>query len=166
MEVLFAAGASIEAALKTLEPLDAQNPNFEPGKFLRQTAICYAAATANETMVKELIDAGADVNWSSEPDLKTPLLFAAESGRNNVVRALLAANADPTKEDELGRTAYEYAEKAGSQSEVEEIKREIKLFNKEFRLALYYTIAGGRTEVKGVDITMRTMDHSLFFRNS
>jgi hypothetical protein len=116
----------------------------------------------NETMIKELIDAGADVNGSSEPDLKTPLHFAVESGRLNVVRALLAANADPTKEDELGRTASEYTEKAVSQLEAEEIKREIKLYNKEFRLFLYYTIARGKTKVKWVEITRRTMDYTLF----
>jgi ankyrin repeat protein len=162
MEILLAAGGSFHAALRIVEPLDAQSPDTGPGKFLKQTAICYAAGTANETMIKELIDAGADVNGSLEPDLKTPLHFAVESGRLNVVRALLAANADPTKEDELGRTASEYADKAVPQSEAEEIKREIKLYNKEFRLFLYYTIAGGKTEVKWVEITRRTMDHTLF----
>jgi ankyrin repeat protein len=99
-------------------------------------------------MIKELIDARANVNRSLEPDLKTPLHFAVELGRLNVVRALLAANADPTKEDELGQTASKYADKAVPQSEAEEIKREIKLYNKEFRLFLYYTIARGKTEVK------------------
>jgi hypothetical protein len=79
-----------------------------------------------------------------------------------VVRALLAANVDPTKEDKLGLTAYKFTKKAGSQLEVQEIKRKIQLYNKEFKLALYYTIAEGRTKVKDVEITRRTMDHTLF----
>jgi hypothetical protein len=46
MEILFAAGGSFQAALRIVEPLDAHSPNTGPGKFLKQTAICYAARTA------------------------------------------------------------------------------------------------------------------------
>lgn len=145
IETLLAAGADIHTALKTLEPMDTQSSNAGLGNFLKQSALLFAAASANERMIKMLLDAGADANGTLERSLKTPLHFAAESGRLNVVRILLDANADPTREDELGRTASDYTETATSRSEIDEIKRELLLCNKEFQLALYVICAGGKT---------------------
>jgi hypothetical protein len=161
-EMLLGAGASIKSALRNLEPLDAKNPTLQMGRFLKQTALCHAAATGNEMMVRELLGIGVDVDGSSEPDLTPPLHLAAESGRINVVRLFLAANADPTKEDHLGRTVHYYAQRGGSRTIAEELKHEIERINKVMRLALYHTVGGGRTEVKWVEISRQTTDYILF----
>lgn len=129
---------------------------------MKQTALCHAAATANEMMVRELLDIGVDVDGSSEPDLTPPLHLAAESGQINVVKLLLAANADPTKEDHLGRTVHHYAQRAGSRIISEELTYGIERISKLMRLALYYTVGGGRTEVKWVEISRQTMDRIMF----
>ena len=51
LELLFAAGASVEAALGTLDSLDAQN-------FRKQSALYHAIAAGNENMVKMIIYIG------------------------------------------------------------------------------------------------------------
>ncbi|KAI9862356.1 MAG: hypothetical protein M1813_004832 [Trichoglossum hirsutum] len=154
MEVLLAAGASIQAALDTLGSLDAQ-------AFLKQTALCYAAAVGKETMVQELIAIGVDVNDSSKPDLKTPLHFASEYGHISVLTALLEANADPTKEDQLSRTPLHYAGKSGSQLVVQRLRRAIYLHDRVFELGICYRIHSGGNAVHLIHVTRKMKDYSL-----
>jgi uncharacterized protein len=54
--------------------------------------------------VQELLDGGADPNpFDSEG--RTPLMIAAEHGREELVRALLAGGSDPILTDRVGETA-------------------------------------------------------------
>ena len=155
MGLLFAAGASIEVALGTLESLDAQN-------FLKQSALYYAIAAGDENMVKMLISIGANVNEASRPGLKAPLHLAAESGEMSVVTALLEANADPTKEDELSRTPLHYARQAGLQPVAQTLESAISRYNKIYDLGLCYRMGSGGSAVHLVQISRRMKDYALF----
>ncbi|TAN66564.1 MAG: ankyrin repeat domain-containing protein [Methylobacter sp.] len=56
-------------------------------------AACYAD---NSDCIDALIQAGVDINHQNSASGATALIFAASSGRENVVEQLLAAGADPT----------------------------------------------------------------------
>jgi ankyrin repeat protein len=64
-----------------------------------------------------LIDNGAQVN--AETTYKTTALMAACRNRHpDVVKVLLAANADQTIKDENGETALDHAKRAGDQESI------------------------------------------------
>ena len=58
-----------------------------------QTALMWAAAENNATIVQPLVDAGANVNAQSDEGF-TPLVFAVRAGHTNTVEALLDAGSD------------------------------------------------------------------------
>ncbi|WP_158827413.1 ankyrin repeat domain-containing protein [Mucilaginibacter lacusdianchii] len=82
----------------------------------RNTALnllCQAGylADLNNTLVEELIDAGADVNQPNQSG-KTPLMSFAQKGNEmkyNIAELLLDNNADVAYVDQLGNTALIYA---------------------------------------------------------
>jgi hypothetical protein len=55
--------------------------------------------------VRELIDCGARVNEQTRYTHATPLMYAAELGRKQVIRVLLASGAKKTSRDVFGKTA-------------------------------------------------------------
>lgn len=55
------------------------------------------------SLVRELIDGGADVNYQSPHNGVTPLIVAAQSSTPEMVRLLLESKADPTIADRSGR---------------------------------------------------------------
>ena len=87
-----------------------------------ETPLTFAVAQGNETVVKQLLAAGAPVNsparvpfYSREGDAPTgfwaPLHAAASKGDKEMVSLLLAAGADPNGRDKKGRTPLHYAGK-------------------------------------------------------
>jgi ankyrin repeat protein len=69
-------------------------------------AACYAE---NSTCIDALIDAGVDINHQNSVSGATALIYAASSGRENVVEQLLAANADPDLKSHDDFTALDLA---------------------------------------------------------
>ncbi|KAJ5646950.1 hypothetical protein N7490_003322 [Penicillium lividum] len=154
LELLLTSGANVETALQTLDSVDDQI-------YLKQFALDYAAATGNQQMMKIMISAGADVNHASKSDLRVPLHLAAESGQIDVVTTLLDANADPTKEDSLSRTALYFAKIANSASIAQALESAIGHYNKGFKLGLCYRANTGGFLVHKVQITKRMSDYTL-----
>lgn len=82
------------------------NPNqkVKNCKYINSPAICSATADASESVVKLLLDAGANPNTKCSSDETTPLMNASK--RNvTLVHMLLKAGADVNAKDTDGRTA-------------------------------------------------------------
>lgn len=73
------------------------------------TPLHSAAAGQNLTIVRMLLEAGADVNAVQEGGF-TPLMGAAQNGNVEMVRLLLEHGADRTMQTEDGRSAYSIAD--------------------------------------------------------
>jgi ankyrin repeat protein len=69
-------------------------------------AACYAESC---DCIDALIHAGIDINHQNSASGATALMFAASSGRENVVEQLLAANADPDLKSHDDFTALDLA---------------------------------------------------------
>jgi ankyrin repeat protein len=102
LAMLCASWSGVELVEPALEA--GADPN-RPSKFI---PLQMAAANGAESVVRALLDHGADVHASSE-DGWTALISAAGSGNIDVVQMLLDAGADPNAEDSEGRTAYRQA---------------------------------------------------------
>jgi uncharacterized protein len=72
-----------------------------------------APAEAWRPICEALIKTGADVNFQTPEYQETPLLSAAHVGHTDMVNLLLAAGADPLKQNSQGLTAIQIAEKQG-----------------------------------------------------
>jgi len=88
-----------------LEPLLKAGADPNRGELFRPLKL---AASHGAEPVRQLIEAGADVNWA-DADGGTALMSAAASGDEESVRLLLEAGANPNAEEHDGRTAYAYA---------------------------------------------------------
>jgi len=69
-------------------------------------AACYADS---RDCIEALIHAGIDINYQNSASGATALIYAASSGRDNVVEQLLAAGADPTLKTHDDFTALDLA---------------------------------------------------------
>jgi uncharacterized protein len=67
-----------------------------------------SAAFRGAESVRQLLNIGADVNWT-DPDGGTALMAAAAAGDDEAVDLLLKAGANPNAEDHQGHTAYWYS---------------------------------------------------------
>ena len=83
-----------------------------------RTALQIAAELGDESMVKHLLDRGADIE-KQDKDGKTVLHITAERGNENITSLLLGASADTNVADCMGRTALFDAVEAGSVSVVQ-----------------------------------------------
>jgi len=92
------------------------------------TALFDSAMGRHKSLVKALIDAGADVNMPSKGG-QTPLVVVVGAGDEEIVELLVKAGADPNIEDSLGVSARKYA----------------ALFKKSTMIALFDTYAPGKT---------------------
>lgn len=77
-----------------------------------ETPLMRAAVRGHETVVRVLLDAGADVR-ARRADGFTPLILAVFFGHENVVRLLVERGADASARTSLGTTAARWAEARG-----------------------------------------------------
>lgn len=75
--------------------------------------MAYASFSGHLDIAKRLIEAGADVNSSSENGT-TPLIAAARSGYAEVVKLLLSRRANPNLKLDTGETALDVALKTNN----------------------------------------------------
>jgi len=73
-------------------------------------------------LARLLLDAGAPIDPEDKNGM-TPLMFAARSGRIDMVRLLLERGADPGKTDFTGRDALGWAEEGRSPAVVQALQR-------------------------------------------
>jgi glutaminase len=79
------------------------------------TELWFAAATGDETRVRQLVAGGIDMDMY-DYDRRTALHLAASGGHAEVVRYLLLVGADHTQTDVFGKTAVEDAKREGHQA--------------------------------------------------
>lgn len=85
----------------------AANPNI--ANKLGITPLGFAARYGNKSLCNLLISYGAEINYQTPLDGTSPLMKAAESGHQEVVKLLLAKGASPKLKDKEGDTALDYA---------------------------------------------------------
>ena len=113
-----AAVAGVETLVRNAAAVDlllGWQPDVEATDLKGRTALVYAAASGNAASVRQLLDAGASPDHADVMGV-TPLMVAADqaaSPRSDriaaaVVLELLAAGADPGRQDQSGRTASDY----------------------------------------------------------
>ena len=102
-----------------INDINKEDPRYEA------SALVLAAAWGKTEMVKILIDANADPNYSSDKDGLTALMWACKSFYNQyeMVEILLQADADINAKSLHGETAISIAEQYGNQDIVELIKK-------------------------------------------
>lgn len=91
------------------------NPGISPSPAMRSAPLHIAAAAGRTETVKLLLkyNAQADVTDRSDAGM-TPFLLACEYGHAGAAQALLAAGADPLRQDRHGKTALHYAAMSGN----------------------------------------------------
>ncbi|QTQ11919.1 ankyrin repeat domain-containing protein [Treponema parvum] len=72
------------------------------------SAVMDAVWKSNESIIKLLVAAGADLNCLSK-DGQSILVLAVGIGKENICRILAEGGADPDIKDSMGMSAYEYA---------------------------------------------------------
>lgn len=79
-------------AIKSLFTQDPEQKEFY-GPFGSTTWLCYAAAHGSLDAIKTLTDLGLDVNKGDKHDNQTPICYAADNNRSDVVAYLLSQGA-------------------------------------------------------------------------
>ncbi len=95
--------------IQTEEPAE-NTPAVTVSEGSEDTPLNIAVKNGDTKSVKQLINAGANVNETSTKYDKTPLMMAARDGSTEIVQLLIQAGADVNKQtSELGSTALLYA---------------------------------------------------------
>ena len=119
-ELLLHAAASGQLALvKSLHKKKGVNINYQDEDD-GSTALALAAMNGHETIVKHLLDNGANVNQRCK-DGFTALMMAAQEGHETIVKRLIEKNAPINHQTERGATALLMACQAGHESIVEQL---------------------------------------------
>ena len=84
------------------------DPTDNPACFQLQKRLSEAARDGDLASVKELIQAGANVNGTAAPYF-SPLNLASASGHNEIVELLVADGADTNRVEGIGNTALKSA---------------------------------------------------------
>ncbi|MFD2891167.1 ankyrin repeat domain-containing protein [Flavobacterium chuncheonense] len=85
------------------------------------TPLCVAISKGDFSLVKKIIDYGADVNETTNRGM-TPLMFAARYGHVEIVNLLLDKGAKLDKKDSSGFTALDHAKSSHSDNIVTILK--------------------------------------------
>ena len=92
-------------------------------EYFGYTPLINAAKVGDAAKVRELIEAGADVNWRTDFGY-TPLMFACDRGHLAVVKLLLEKGSDRHAASKEGSTALMLAEQGSNVELVEILKRD------------------------------------------
>jgi receptor-interacting serine/threonine-protein kinase 4 len=112
----------------------------------------------NTVILQKLIKAGADLNARRMPRGLTPLYFEAWLGREDAVRILLEAGADPSIQTETGETILEQAVK-GSHTKVAQLLLDagVDVNVREFRNGINAVLAAAS---RGADDCIRLLQRA------
>ena len=77
-------------------------------------ALLLAAGAGNDSVMRYLLENGANPNLFDKRKRTTPLIAAAELGASNMIRLLLEHKADPNRTDATGETALMKAARIGA----------------------------------------------------
>ena len=99
--------SKVETALKKGQDVNAKNPQG-------YTALLVAAERGLTSIVKALLQKGADVHEKEPRQGRTALVLATANGHADTVQALLEKGADPNEKDMKGLTALMLAVDKGS----------------------------------------------------
>ena len=91
--------------------------NCDGGHWEGVTTLCAASRNGNKSVVKMLLEGGAEVDKTDGAG-RTPLFWAASYGNTDVGQLLLDSGAQPNKADEEGKTALHVAASRGHQGVV------------------------------------------------
>jgi ankyrin repeat protein len=86
-----------------------------------ESALLIASFRGDKAMVKDLLDAGTNVNVKDEAG-RTPLTEAAWNGHTETIKLLLERGADPNIKKNDGQTALSLALARGKKEAVEALK--------------------------------------------
>ncbi|XP_068741050.1 uncharacterized protein [Montipora capricornis] len=76
--------------------------------------------TGDTHEIETLLSSGVDID-SRNMDGRTPLMLAAESGREKIFRLLIERGSDPTLKDSRGRSVLHWAARSGSNEIIQEL---------------------------------------------
>jgi len=102
--------ASLFGLEHIVEGIPATDSNFNVWDYLGRTPLIWAAASGNETVVRLLLDRGADPNSGTKEGF-TPLFYAAAYGHVAVVRILIEGGASVDFENKSKETPIFFAAK-------------------------------------------------------
>ncbi len=108
------ADAAKDRDAATMKKLIAQGADVNVPEGDGMTALHWAAEHGDSAMTSTLLRANANVKATTRIGSYTPLELASRSGSPAVVKALLAAGADPNRPDASGATALHLAAAAGN----------------------------------------------------
>lgn len=97
------------------------DPNLETHTGV--TPMMLAVSRGHREIVRQLIEAGADLDRPDPGTGMPPIAIAAFQGKERIVEDLLAAGADPARPDSAGFTALDYAEQASQSSIAHHLRR-------------------------------------------
>jgi len=72
------------------------------------TPLIAAIRKENKSLVKLLLDNGADINYSGD-GMETAIVACAKTGNKDIIKLLVNIGADLNRKDEVGFTALDYA---------------------------------------------------------
>lgn len=96
--------------------------NLEAINEFGQTPLIVAVLLNHESIVRELVSLGSDVNRPDAIEGQTPLILAARDGRLEIVKFLLEEKANPLFTNKKGQTALSLALENGHQRIVDLLK--------------------------------------------
>jgi ankyrin repeat protein len=138
------------ADINEIHPHNAETPLIAASGFIKEGLEVIGATPSDyESVVKELIKAGADLNRKDNGG-QTALIAATSRRHQTIARDLIEAGADLNAFDNCGNTALMEAAKNGDQLIVETLLRSganKKLINAEGKTAMDYAIEKGSEEV-------------------
>ncbi|ABZ93685.1 Ankyrin-repeat protein [Leptospira biflexa serovar Patoc strain 'Patoc 1 (Ames)'] len=110
-------------SLDFVKSITKNGANLEASNEFGQTPLIVAVLVKNETIVRELISLGCDIDRGDSMEGQTPLILAARDGSLEIVKILLENKANPLLKNKKGETALSLAIENGHQKIVDLLKK-------------------------------------------